>query len=947
MIGQLFSEIIDRSVLVCYCIIIVLFVRFLLRKVSRKYSYFLWMIVFLNLVLPFSLTGNYSLIPRQIVDFSVSEEDYKIPDFTDNIVVFSEAGAGLEKEEFPAAQKETKQQNSSVTDIDEAFSQRLALPESLWILGILVFSIYSFSKGFQLDRSLKKQRIKQPEDEKRIYLVSDLSSPILWGFFQPAIYLPEDLAEDERDYVIEHESCHRRRKDHLIKYILYAVTIVYWFHPFVWLAYYLCCLDMEISCDEMVLDGTKVNIRKSYAKSLLKYAAKQNGFLLKPLTFGEPSLRSRISHILQYKKRGFWISAAAMFLCVLVATGLLVHPSEEENIERTEEENIPAKTEDNENETVTPIQNNGGSVVSVNGTVYYLYGREIFTNGKLLYTTQISDEGIPFLYQYELDESGFGELFEGTIVSSSEDGRFLYYLAPGEQEEPGFWIYDTTTETTKKVYDNNSRYLGTDEEFVYTCQQQDGLWYLNSYQLFEDGRKLNFPGEPLDVSDIMNFTVTDSHLLFSAGAYEGSAGYFSGEFYSFDLASKALNHAHLTDSDQFEVFRDKIYYSKYDNQESEREPILCCTDLNLTDEQQVGEGFDFLTGVELQNKILLSKDGKIYTAQPDGSDPHSIFDISLHGWEWSVYDKIRFTEVNIIDGLLFAKAEQWGYQEGNGWRDSLLKEEYYQISLDGSKSMVWDPDLEASDNYDYFSDPIPGNYCEDPESEGWDLTNIRDVRASFDQMSYAPERGTENDTYLLGTTDRYELYGKGDFQSMLLKCDENYAQISHPYASNYMMLPEIMESDFDGDSDTELAIRLEVKHGTGLYIETFLLADKNEFGKLTVYQFIDNDFIEQMSEHLSYQATQQGIQAYVDGVKAGPLMEHLQDMEAFSDVTVGAQMSFLFDHDSDNIFLCGDLQFVMEHNPGLFWENGYMIRAKVDWDGQHFSLNSFSPQASQ
>lgn len=159
-----------------------------------------------------------------------------------------------------------------------------------------------------------------------------------------------------------------------------------------------------------------------------------------------------------------------------------------------------------------------------------------------------------------------------------------------------------------------------------------------------------------------------------------------------------MNHAHLTDSDRFAVFRDKIYYSKYDNQESEGEPILCCTDLNLTDEQQVGEGFDFLTGVELQNKILLSKDGKIYTAQPDGSDHHSIFDISLHGWEWSVYDKIRFTEVNIIDGLLFAKAEQWGYQEGNGWRDSLLKEEYYQISLDGSKSMVWDPDLEASDN---------------------------------------------------------------------------------------------------------------------------------------------------------------------------------------------------------------------------------------------------------
>ena len=54
--------------------------------------------------------------------------------------------------------------------------------------------------------------------------------------------------------------------------------------------------------------------------------------------------------------------------------------------------------------------------------------------------------------------------------------------------------------------------------------------------------------------------------------------------------------------------------------------------------------------------------------------------------------------------------------------------------------------------------------CENPIEAGWDMENIIDVREKFSYMSYVPEEGTEEDTYLLGKTKSYTLYGKGDYR---------------------------------------------------------------------------------------------------------------------------------------------------------------------------------------
>ena len=79
------------------------------------------------------------------------------------------------------------------------------------------------------------------------------------------------MSDDEYDCVIEHEKCHLRRHDNVIKVAAYMILAVHWFNPLCYIAFHLMNKDMEMSCDETVLkkrNGTE------YSSALLAMATK-------------------------------------------------------------------------------------------------------------------------------------------------------------------------------------------------------------------------------------------------------------------------------------------------------------------------------------------------------------------------------------------------------------------------------------------------------------------------------------------------------------------------------------------------------------------------------------------------------------------------------------------------------------------------------------------------
>ena len=75
--GLLLPEIINRSVIAWYCVIVIYLARLFLKKISRKYCYFLWLVVFLNLCIPFSVVSSFSLIPQKLMELSVEDKAQK------------------------------------------------------------------------------------------------------------------------------------------------------------------------------------------------------------------------------------------------------------------------------------------------------------------------------------------------------------------------------------------------------------------------------------------------------------------------------------------------------------------------------------------------------------------------------------------------------------------------------------------------------------------------------------------------------------------------------------------------------------------------------------------------------------------------------------------------------------------------------------------------------
>ena len=198
-------------------------------------------------------------------------------------------------------------ENASVTVEPDGIRQFLSLGRSalltLWIAGAAVILIYN---GAAL--ILVKRKIKGAEHFRdNIYFCSQVKAPFNLGMFCPKIYLPPNLEEEEREYIICHERIHIRRKDYLAKNIAFLLTAANWFNPFVWVAFYFMERDMEMSCDEKVIMVMGQDIKKQYSQLLLDFAEGKGSIAVTPITFGENSVKQRVSNVLACRTAPKWV----------------------------------------------------------------------------------------------------------------------------------------------------------------------------------------------------------------------------------------------------------------------------------------------------------------------------------------------------------------------------------------------------------------------------------------------------------------------------------------------------------------------------------------------------------------------------------------------------------------------------------------------------------------
>lgn len=175
--------------------------------------------------------------------------------------------------------------------------------------------IYSLQKKY-----LGNQRLP-------VRISREITSPMLTGLLNPVLLLPgKKEYGEELDYIICHELCHYKKKDLWAKMIFGLVQTVHWFNPLIYLMTGLFNYDMELACDDAVLNGQKEQKDwEAYAKLILSYAAGESasGFTT-GFRGGKGQLKGRIDNMSYTGKRRKGVFLAFLLLILTLAAGILV-----------------------------------------------------------------------------------------------------------------------------------------------------------------------------------------------------------------------------------------------------------------------------------------------------------------------------------------------------------------------------------------------------------------------------------------------------------------------------------------------------------------------------------------------------------------------------------------------------------------------------------------------
>lgn len=104
--------------------------------------------------------------------------------------------------------------------------------------------------------------------------------------------------------------------------------------------------------------------------------------------------------------------------------------------------------------------------------------------------------------------------------------------------------------------------------------------------------------------------------------------------------------------------------------------------------------------------------------------------------------------------------------------------------------------------------------------------------------------------------------------------DGTYLWVETPFTSVYRVKPRVLSYDYDGDGEAELSIAGQFGlHGTGIYQESFLMADKDSQGEWKVYQLLDSWYLPEVEKYYETRHTKQGMELFLDGRKVGITMD--------------------------------------------------------------------------
>ncbi len=311
---KLFLELLNMSCAASYVIAAVLLLRLLLKKAPRRYSYALWSAAAFRLCCPVSFSAKFSLFGL----LNLTQRGAALNFVPENLGMMAqpEVHTGLTavntvlRDSLPAASPAGSVNPMQVIIFGASV---------IWLAGAAALAAYGLVSYLLLRRRLRTAT----RLEGNVFACETVRSPFVLGVLRPRIYLPYGLDGESCAFVLAHERYHLKRRDPLVRLFAFCLLALHWFNPLVWIAFSCMSRDMEMSCDEKVLENGGA---KAYSLCLLSVASGRRFPAPGPLAFGETGVKGRIRHALAWKKPRRWAAAAAVVLCTATILACSVNP---------------------------------------------------------------------------------------------------------------------------------------------------------------------------------------------------------------------------------------------------------------------------------------------------------------------------------------------------------------------------------------------------------------------------------------------------------------------------------------------------------------------------------------------------------------------------------------------------------------------------------------------
>ena len=508
-LSQIFLTFLYKNMTVSVVIIAVLLARFLLRKMPKKYSYILWSIVGIRMIfdLPFATNISVFNLFRGFAKHTSTVETMLAGSHRTNLQGSTDLLNKTDTTGAAAAHASRSTVVEAMTHTLTTSQMVLGILGLLWLIVVALFvtyGIYSYVKCRLLVRTAVIARDITPDSHKKknnvsVWECDRIPSPFVLGIIRSRIYIPFRMPKQEQAYILAHEECHIRRLDPLWKLIAFLLLAVYWWNPLVWIAFFYMVRDMEMSCDEAVIEQFGNEIKQGYSNSLLSFAMERHPYSFAPVAFGEGDAGRRIKNVLNFKKPHTWVAILVFVLLVVVGVSCLTNGKDKISSETVSDTENSQMQQTAVETTEAPMSSDNSSTVqeslqSVDKWAQAYAARDVRT----IQDMATDDAKNELKEENLLDDNGNFGWSSPWPWFDEESGMPAYQITQSDDTSATILYYAQVSDPHVTVWKETLQYTRKDDKIEIAHEELQMLNFIASGSEFENAYPKGIQNTPMD-----------------------------------------------------------------------------------------------------------------------------------------------------------------------------------------------------------------------------------------------------------------------------------------------------------------------------------------------------------------------------------------------------------------------------------------------------------------